>query len=228
MPRLRHIVPGVVAAALVAGLTLAARPLRSAHVAGAALAAPALVDTTTDRADAGRIQGSPSATLWVIEGSDFQCPYCKMWHDSVYATMVKEYVNTGKIRFAFMNYPLSMHPYAKPAAEAAMCASVQGKFWPMHDALFATQTRWETLANPMPAFDSLAVKTGVNAAAWRKCVSTHATADLVAADLNRMRMRGAGSTPTFYIGDKMVITGAAPLSMFRDSLNKALAKPAKR
>ena len=91
-------------------------------------------DSISERADRGRIRGNPQAGLWIIEASDFQCPYCKMWHDSTYGSLVKDYVESGKVRLAYLNFPLSQHQNAMPAAEAAMCASVQDKFWPMHVA----------------------------------------------------------------------------------------------
>src|SRR5665213_2320624 len=110
-------------------------------VAGGTANAQAAHDSTNDRADAGRILGSPNAKVWVVMASDFQCPYCKAWHDASFQKLVKDYVNTGRVRLAFLNMPLSIHPNALPAAEAAMCASVQNKFWPMQEALFATQAK---------------------------------------------------------------------------------------
>src|SRR5438270_1961275 len=82
-------------------------------------------DSNITRADLARIQGSPNAPLWVIEVSDFQCPYCKQWHDQTYTAFVAQYVKTGKVRLAYVNFPLGIHVHAFPAAEAAMCAAAQ-------------------------------------------------------------------------------------------------------
>ncbi len=90
---------------LALAFTLAATP------AGAQKAA---ADSMARRADHARIEGSPTATVWLVEISDFQCPYCKMWHDSTYAAVKKEYVDTGKIRLAYVNFPLPMHKNAMP------------------------------------------------------------------------------------------------------------------
>jgi protein-disulfide isomerase len=106
-----------------------------------------------------------------------------------------------------------------------MCASVQGKFWQLHDALFATQTRWESQPNPLPTFDSLAVAAGVEPKAWRDCMTTHATARLIDADHDRSRTAGVGSTPTFFIGDRK-LEGAYPTDSFRVAIDKALAAKA--
>ena len=91
------------------------------------LGAPAPADSISDRADRGRILGDSTAAIWIIMASDFQCPFCKQWHDSTFGKLTQEYVRTGKVRLAYMNYPLPQHKNAMPAAEASMCAAVQGK-----------------------------------------------------------------------------------------------------
>lgn len=157
-------------------------------------------DSISDRADRGRIAGDSSAKLWVIMASDFQCPYCKQWHDAGFARLMRDYVAKGKIRLAFLNMPLSIHPNAMPAAEAAMCAAVQNKFWPMHEALFESQQQWEGLQNPVPELGSLAGRVGVNMPQWTDCMTNHSTRALIEADRDRARAAGVNSTPTFFVG----------------------------
>jgi protein-disulfide isomerase len=183
-----------------------------------------LTDTISTRADRGRIRGADSAKVWVVEVSDFQCPYCKQWHDQTYEALDREYVQTGKVRLAYLNYPIaSLHPNAHAASEAAMCASVQGKFWQLHSSLFTTQPKWAAMPDPAPFFDSLAVAAGADAAAFRTCVSTHATVKLIEADMERSKSAGVQSTPTFFIGESKIL-GAYPLDTFRLKINEALAK----
>ncbi len=193
---------------------------------GGATTATAAGGTATDSlakaADASRILGSPSAKLWVIEVSDFQCPYCKQWHDDAYPMLIKDYVNTGKIRLAYVNFPLSMHQNARAASTAAMCAGAQNKFWPMHDALFASQGKWEGEQNPSATFDSLAKSIGVDAAAYHACLTSPAIASLIAGDQDRAQRGGVGSTPSFWVGSKM-IEGAVPASEMRAAVDQALA-----
>jgi protein-disulfide isomerase len=182
-----------------------------------------LTDSVSAAADRGRIRGSADAPLWLFEVSDFQCPYCKQWHDASFAAIDSEYVKTGKVRLAYLNYPLSgIHPNARAAAEAAMCASVQDKFWQMHGSLFETQRRWESQPNPVPTFDSLAVAAGVDAKAWRDCMTSHATAKLIDADHDRSSTAGVRSTPTFFVGDQK-LEGAYPTDSFRVAIDRALA-----
>jgi protein-disulfide isomerase len=164
-------------------------------------------DSISDRADRGRIVGDSAAKVWVIMASDFQCPYCKQWHDAAFAALMRDYATKGKIRMAFINMPLNIHPNAMPAAEAAMCASVQNKFWQMHDALFGAQQEWAPMPNALQKFESLAAGVGVDIGQWRNCMSNHLTAPLINADRDRARTAGVGSTPTFFV-DGQMITGS--------------------
>lgn len=204
----------------------------TASAAGDVKSAPAsgmsvLTDSISAAADRGRIRGSASAPVWLIEVSDFQCPFCKQWHDASFAAIDSEYVKTGKVRLAYLNFPLSsIHANARAAAEAAMCASVQGKFWQLHESLFATQERWEGQKDPVPTFDSLAVAAGANGPAWRSCMTSHATAKLIDADRDRSRSAGVQSTPTFFIGDRK-LEGAYPTDSFRVAIDSALARKAR-
>ena len=191
-------------------------------------AAPAMAGLPTDSistlADQGRIRGNAAASVWLIEVSDFQCPYCKRWHDETYRAIDKEFVQTGKVRLAFLNYPIpSIHPNALAAAEAAMCASVQGKFWEMHESLFNKQDSWAKVSNPMPAFDSLSRAAGVDSTRWHACVAGHSALALINADRDRLGTRGVQSTPTFFIGDESIL-GAAPTDSFRVIIKRQLAK----
>jgi len=180
-------------------------------------------DSNITRADLARIQGSPTAPLWVIEVSDFQCPYCKQWHDQTYPTLLDQYVKTGKIRLAYVNFPLAIHVHAFPAAEAAMCAGAQAKFWQMHDALFSSQNSWETLASPGAAFDSLAQSTGVNMARWRDCIKSGEMRALIEADHDRAERAGASATPSFMIGNKLLV-GAQSLDELRTAIDSAMVR----
>ena len=221
---------GVLSVAVLACARAESRPANPAsHSAAAPSASPAATDSTSRLADRGRTLGDPSATLWVVMISDFQCPYCKQWHDESFATVRDAYVKTGKVRLAFLNLPLSMHPNARPAAEAAMCASAQGRFWEMHDALFVEQARWAAAADPSSVLDSIATASGVDASRMRACVKSGAVAALVDQDVHRANAAGTAATPSFVIGDQLV-KGAVPVAELRAAIDAALAKapPARR
>src|SRR6266542_283047 len=180
-------------------------------------------DPEIARADLARIMGDSAAKTWVIVISDFQCPYCKQWHDETYPAFRDEYVKPGKVRFAYVNYPLNSHQNAWPTAYAAMCAAAQGKFWEMHDALFATQAQWEVMTAPKPLLDSLAASLKLDVKRWSDCVDSGKMKSLIQADHVRALAAGAVSTPTFLIGGGMVV-GAVPIADMRKAVDSAIAK----
>lgn len=183
-------------------------------------------DPDVVHADLARIAGSPSAKLWVVVVSDFQCPYCKQWHDESYEGFRRDYIETGKVRFAYVNYPLNSHQNAWPAAQTAMCAAAQDKFWPMHEALFSTQQQWEVLTPPTPFLDSLARSLNLDMKRFTDCVSSGKMRGLIQADHDRALAAGTTSTPTFIIGGEMLV-GAIPYAEMRKALDSALAKAGK-
>jgi protein-disulfide isomerase len=179
-------------------------------------------DAEVEAADRGRILGAAAAPVWMLVVSDFQCPYCKTWHDNSFAEIKKNYVDTGKLRVAYVNFPLRIHPNAVPAANAAMCASAQGKFWETQDKIFDTQDKWKDISNPAAYFDSLAVSTGVDAAKQKACASSGKMKALVDGDVERYSRVGVQSTPTFYVGARIIL-GAQPTPEFRRVIDSVLA-----
>jgi protein-disulfide isomerase len=182
-------------------------------------------DSLIAKADRGRIEGSPNAKVWLVIVSDFQCPYCKQSHDSTFEQIRNEYVRTGKIKVAYVNFPLNSHQHAWPSAHAAMCASEQGKFWPYGDALFATQEKWAAMQTPTPVFDSIAQAVGVDMKQWKECVSSERMQALIRSDRDRGIEAGVNSTPSFLVGDKG-LAGVHPMEDFRKLLDPAIAAAA--
>ena len=225
-------VAAFVLAAMLSACSRTETPAASAHqvtaskgdVAPAAAGLSGLSDSVSLNADKSRIRGAETAPVWLVEISDFQCPFCKQWHDETFAKIDQEYVKTGKVRMAYLNFPLSrIHPNAQAASEAAMCAGVQGKFWELHGSLFETQAKWAELKQPMAVFDSLARAAGVDVKGWTNCMTTHATAKLIEADRDRSSKAGVESTPTFFVGDR-ALAGAYPVDTFRVAIDQAIAK----
>ena len=194
--------PGGTGATVIALLAAAAPPAASQ---GASLAA--------------RAMGRPDAPLTIYEASDFQCPYCRNFAIETLPALEREYVKTGKVRFVFLNYPVpALHRYALLAAEVAMCAAAQGKFWRLHDLLFQRQPRWATLPDPGPYLRALADSAGAAPAPLARCVANQASEPAVAADVALASRFGARTTPTFIIEGGLV-EGAAPIDVFREVLD---------
>ena len=94
-------------------------------------------DKVSVDASGGQTKGSGDAKVTLIEFSDFQCPYCATFYSQTEQQIMKDYVDTGKVRFVYKQFPLTtIHPFAQKAAEASECAADQGKFWELHDAMF--------------------------------------------------------------------------------------------
>src|SRR6476660_2500091 len=110
-----------------------------------------------------RSKGSSKAPVTVYEMSDFQCPYCRQFVEETFPRLERDYIATGKVRWIFINYPLtSVHQHAAAAAQLGMCAAQQQGFWKMHDLLFKYQETWAPLKEPGPFFVSLADSAGLS------------------------------------------------------------------
>jgi protein-disulfide isomerase len=168
---------------------------------------------------AARAKGRADAPVTVYEMSDFQCPYCREFALGTMPVLEREYIQAGKVRFVYINLPLSsVHKNAASAAEVALCAARQRRFWPMHDLLFRHQDQWAPLPSPQRFLLALGDSAGLDRAGLARCVASGATAAEVRADAERARRSGATSTPTFYI-EGALLEGAAPVTVFRAVLD---------
>jgi protein-disulfide isomerase len=184
----------------------------------AAEAAPPVADQGTELLGA-RTKGRPDAPIMVVEMSDFQCPYCRAFATETWATLEREYVATGQVKWIFINFPLTeIHPNAVAAAELAMCAAKQGKFWPMHDLLFAHQAKWAPLREPGQLLLTFADSLRIPRDSILPCVQNGEMRGLVQKDANTAARIGARSTPSFLIEGAM-LSGAYPADVFRHVLD---------
>lgn len=186
------------------------------------VAAPAAAQTTAGDPLAARAKGKAAAPVTVYEMSDFQCPFCRRFAVETFPALEAEYVRTGRVRWVFVNFPLtSIHPNAAPAAELAMCAARAGAFWPVHDLLFRHQATWAPLENPAQFFLSLADSARVPRAALATCLERGEARPEVEQDAAGAARTGARSTPSFYI-EGGLLRGAQPVEVFRQILDSIL------
>jgi protein-disulfide isomerase len=177
---------------------------------------------------ATRSKGSPTAPVTVYEMSDFQCPYCRKFALETFRALEKEYIVPGKVRWVFVNFPLtSIHANAVAAAGTALCAARQGAFWPMHDLLYTHQDTWAPLKQPGPFFLSLADSAGISRPKLLECVKAPATVSEIRYEAEGAERAGASSTPTFYI-EGGLLSGALPLPVFRQVLDSIHATKARQ
>lgn len=163
------------------------------------------------------ILGKDSATVTIVEFSDFQCPFCKKASDTVHK-VYKKY--GGKVKVAFKHFPLPFHNNARKAAEASFCAKEQGneKFWKLHDVMFGDQAKLG-----VEDLKATAKKVGLNSADFEKCLDSGKFAAKVDQNIKEGKDVGVKSTPTFFVNGKLV-SGAQPIEVFSEIIEEELGK----
>ncbi len=147
-------------------------------------------------------QGQASAPVTWVEFSDFECPYCQMLYSQTDAQVITAYVNTGKVKMYFRNFPLvSIHPNAEAAAEASRCANEQGKFWAMHDKLFDQQGTWGSASatDAQTDFVGYATGLGLDATSFTSCLTSSKYANDIQTDLQDGQSFGVQGTPGVFM-----------------------------
>ena len=164
--------------------------------------------------------GDKNAPLTIIEFSDFQCPFCKRFRDDTFDQIKSQYINTGKVKFVYRDFPLnSIHPKAEKAAEAGECADDQGKFWEMHDKIFEGQSIWAT--SGVSVFKQYAQELKLDTKKFNDCLDSGKYEDEVNKDLNDASASGGRGTPYFLIGNQP-LSGAQPFSAFQQAIEAQL------
>lgn len=173
----------------------------------------------------GHVIGSDTAPLEVVEFADFECPACGTFATLAEPDVRARLVNTGLIRFRFMDFPLDIHPNTRVAHHAAWCASDQQKFWEMHDAIFQNQDRWSTQATRRPegVLEGIAKQVGLDMAQYDACMSAKKYTGQIQANFDEAVRRGVGSTPTFFFGN-LKVSSAIPYDQFKAYVDQALAQ----
>ena len=212
----------------VSGLKQLRRSARLSAVTIVALLAPGTARAQADLPIDARAMGSKTAPVTVYEMADFQCPFCRDFALQTLPTIEKEYIRTGKVRWVFINLPLaSIHANATAAAEFAVCAARQGRFWQAHNMLYGTHDKWENLKNAAPYFQSQMLSLGLKPDAMLSCLQSGLGAATVKDDVAGAERTGAHSTPTFYI-EGGIMDGAQPIEIFRHVLDSVVAAKRKK
>jgi len=184
---------------------------------------PAVPSSVQSLADAA-MKGSRDAAIVLIEYADFQCPYCGQFARRILPEIEKRYVSTGRLRVVFKHMPLhEIHPQAVMAAETAECARQQGKFWQVHDALFADQRLDEA------SLVEKARANGLGLEQFSECVRGNGGVR-VKQDLAAARALGLAVTPTFLIGRdvggavkvEQIVTGVREIDVFTRAIESLL------
>jgi len=168
------------------------------------------------------LRGNAGAPVALIEFGDFQCAYCEKFYSGAEADIIREYVDTGKVRIYFRDVPLGIYDKALDAALTARCANEQGKFWEMHDILYGKRAEWAPIAESGVAgtFASYANETGLDMQEFAACYGNATYAADIQKDKNEAAALGITATPKFaLIIPKSRVSGfEAEFSSIRSSL----------
>ena len=160
-------------------------------------------------------KGPATAPVEMIEFSDFQCPFC----ESAFPTVNQVLSTYGdRIHFVYRHFPLSIHPRARPAAEAAQCAAEQGKFWQFHDKLFGDQSRLGD-----EDFKQDAAQLALDTGQFNACFDSRKYRAEIDKDIEAGTEAGVSGTPAFYINGRM-LSGAQPFDAFKRVIDEELAR----
>lgn len=223
----KFILPGAI---IMAGILISVAIIYSNGGSGKLTAGPANVgDAAADQkpvsADDDAYMGDKNASVTLIEFSDFQCPFCRtFWRDSL-PLIKSEYIDTGKVRFVYRDFPLSFHSGAMPAAQATECAKEQNKFWEMHDKIFSEQDKQGTGTIQFTVADlkQWSGEIGLDTNKFNSCLDSQKYADEVNNDLKDGQTAGVSGTPTLFVDGKSVV-GAQPFSVFKSLIDAELGK----
>jgi protein-disulfide isomerase len=166
--------------------------------------------------DDDTVKGDKDASVIIVEWSDFECPFCERFYQQTLPSIEKEYIETGKVKLVFRDFPLGFHTNAQKAAEAAECAGEQGKYWEMHDLLFG-----QGVQGGVAGFKQYAKNLGLNSAKFDNCLDSGAMAEEVQKDMADGAAVGIQGTPGFLINGKLV-SGAQPFAVFKQVIDAEL------
>ena len=167
--------------------------------------------------------GDADAAVVVVEFTDYQCPFCSRHFRETFPLIKAEYVDTGKVRYVFKEFPLSsIHPQAQLASETALCAGDQGAYLAMHDILFGRQDEWNGREDAADLFTGYAEELGLDLNAFSECLNSGSHAATVAADLEQGSRLGVDGTPAFFLNGNF-ISGAQPYEVFQQAIEQLLA-----
>ncbi|HYH36245.1 MAG TPA: thioredoxin domain-containing protein [Candidatus Saccharimonadales bacterium] len=180
--------------------------------------------STANAKPSEHIEGKGSTGITLVEYGDFQCPFCAQYYPTV-KQIQSEY--SDRIFFQFRNYPLTnLHQNAFAASRAAEAASIQNKFWEMHDALYETQDQWSSMSDASSFFNKLAEKIGLDTTKFKADYGSSRVNNVINADLAAGAKLKVEGTPAFFLDGKKISTTQDPDS-FRKAIDAAIANKKK-
>ncbi len=164
--------------------------------------------------------GNPEAPVTVVEFIDYQCPYCERYYRTIYPELKKNYIDTGKIKFALHNLAF-LGDESVQAAAASKCASEQSKFWEYSAALFKNQDGENLGGFETKKLKEIARENGLESTAFNTCIDSKKYISVVEKETDSAKAYGFDGTPVTVVNNK-VIMGAQPFKIFSDIIEENL------
>jgi protein-disulfide isomerase len=171
----------------------------------------------------GYFLGDSAAPVTIMEFGDFECSACGNWATVQEPDVRSRLIEAGIANMRYFDFPLAMHPNTIQASNAAACAADQGKFWGMHDKLFAGQPEWSGPQRPKPAFERYAEELGLDMTKWNECYENSTFMPRIRANREEGKRYGVTGTPTFVIG-KRVVPYAVPFDELKAIVDSTIAE----
>lgn len=201
-------------------------PLDGSAAAGTeTVTPPTFVDIDESKLAGVPMIGNANAPVTIVEFSDFQCPYCERAYSDAVKGIKENYVNSGKVKFYYMNFPLDFHPEALPAANAALCfekvrGGADAEFYKFHDKLFENQASLSA-----ENYKKWARELGANGAQFDACQNAMEFQSKINAEMAYGSSLGVTGTPGFFVNG-VFLEGAYPYAQFQQTIEAELAKTA--
>jgi protein-disulfide isomerase len=173
------------------------------------------------------VRGDKGAPVTILEYSDFTCGYCEKFFRETWPRLLSDYINTGKVRLVYRDFPRNVRGPGVDTALAAHCAGEQGRYWEMHDRLFSSKSKYG--AGPL---EQQAEQLGLDKDTFSQCFQSGRYLDVIFQGLQEGGSLGIRGTPGFvlYLSDnregsaRLLIPGAFPYEIFKEQIDRLLAQ----
>jgi protein-disulfide isomerase len=187
---------------------------------------PNVVVTVADTAGfSGYYLGAESAPIVITEYADYQCGFCQQFDMVQFPDIVRQLVETGKVRWRYRDFPLNMHPFAWMAAHSAACADDQGRYWEQHAAIYQGTGQWSRESEPSGTFREYAKTVGLDVKAYDACMMSAKFAGRIKAGYDEGVSAGVSGTPTFFINGRLY-SGGPTSDAFKRIIDSLAPAPA--